>query len=61
MEYRGQGRDVFVIGVPSMVLFCCAAAMVFAGGRRYRSGERRRAMFDFFMAVCMAVFGMGFL
>ncbi|MDR3231340.1 MAG: hypothetical protein LBT65_07860 [Synergistaceae bacterium] len=48
-------------GGAAVVLFCCATAMAFAGGRRYRSGEKGRAMLDFFMAACMVIFGAGYL
>jgi hypothetical protein len=42
-------------------MFCCAAVMGCMGVRRYRAGERGRAMFNFFMAAAMAVFGAGYL
>ena len=45
----------------ALILFCCAAVMAYMGGRRYRAGERGRALFDFFMAAAMAIFGAGYL
>lgn len=45
----------------ALILFCCAAAMAYMGTRRYRAGERGRALFNFFMAAAMAIFGTGYL
>jgi hypothetical protein len=42
-------------------MFCCAAVMGCMGVRRYRAGEKGRAMFNFFMAAAMAAFGIGYL
>ncbi|MDR1874478.1 MAG: hypothetical protein LBQ90_05645 [Synergistaceae bacterium] len=47
--------------IPAVILFFCAATMGFVGARRYRAGMKGRAMLDFFMAACMAIFGMGYL
>jgi hypothetical protein len=52
-------RDSMV--VPAVVMFCCAAVMGYMGVRRYRAGERGRAMLNFFMAAAMFIFGAGYL
>ena len=46
--------------IQSIVLFVCAAVMFHMGIRRHRAGQGPRALFNFFMAVCMAIFGMGY-
>jgi hypothetical protein len=47
--------------VPALILFACAFAMGYTGTLRYRSGQKGRAMFDFFMAASMVIFGLGYL
>jgi hypothetical protein len=42
-------------------MFSCAAVMGYMGVRRYRAGERGRALLNFFMAAAMFVFGAGYL
>ena len=54
-----KGGDFMLI--PAAVMFCCAAVMGYMGVRRYRAGERGRAMFNFFMTAAMAIFGAGYL
>ena len=49
------------MNTPALVLFGCAVVMAYMGTRRYRAGQRGRAMFDFFMALSMVIFGMGYL
>jgi hypothetical protein len=49
------------MAVSAVVMFCCAAVMGYMGVRRYRAGERGRAILNFFMAAAMAVFGAGYL
>jgi hypothetical protein len=47
--------------VPALILFACAFAMGYVGVIRYRAGQRGRAMFNFFMAASMIIFGLGYL
>ena len=46
--------------VSALILFSCAAVMAYMGTQRYRAGQRARALFNLFMAVCMVIFGMGY-
>jgi hypothetical protein len=52
---------MFMRTISAAVLFVCAAVMAFMGRQRYRAGMRGRALLDFFMAACMAIFGMGYM
>ncbi|MDR2176227.1 MAG: hypothetical protein LBO82_09880 [Synergistaceae bacterium] len=47
--------------VSAGIMFSCAAVMGYMGVRRYRAGERGRALLNFFMAAAMFVFGAGYL
>lgn len=52
---------MYGISMPALVLFACAAVMTSMGARRYRAGQRGRALFNLFMAAAMAIFGAGYL
>ncbi|MDR1731806.1 MAG: hypothetical protein LBR61_06880 [Synergistaceae bacterium] len=47
--------------ISAIILFVCALVMVFTGRQRFRAGQKGRAAFDFFMAACLAIFGLGYL
>lgn len=47
--------------LPALVLFACSAVMGYMGILRYRAGQKNRAMFNFFMAASMLIFGYGYL
>ncbi|MDR1621852.1 MAG: hypothetical protein LBS00_05710 [Synergistaceae bacterium] len=47
--------------LPVWILFACAFAMAYLGTVRYRAGQRGRAMYNFFMAASMIVFGLVYL
>ena len=42
------------IPIPALILFCCAAAMVLMAVRRFRAGQRGRALFNLMLAAFMA-------
>jgi hypothetical protein len=47
--------------LPALILFACACVMGYMGTLRNRAGQRGRAMYNFFMAVAMVVFGLVYL
>ena len=47
--------------LPALILFACSFVMGYMGTVRYRAGQRGRAMYDFFMAASMLVFGLAYL
>ena len=47
--------------LPALILFACAFAMGYLGTARYRAGQKGRALFNFFMAVSMLLFGLAYL
>ena len=49
------------IPIPALILFCCAAAMVLMAVRRFRAGQRGRALFKLMLAAFMAIFAWGHL
>ncbi|NLL36841.1 MAG: hypothetical protein GX256_04890 [Fretibacterium sp.] len=49
------------VPVPALILFCCAVVMLVMAGRRYQVGQKGRAAFNVFMALCMAIFAWSYL
>ena len=49
------------IPIPALILFCCAATMVLMAVRRFRAGQRGRALFNLMLAAFMAIFAWGHL
>lgn len=58
-----QIKGVFSVqlSIPALILFGCAAVMASMGARRYRAGQKGRALFNLFMAAAMVIFGAGYL
>lgn len=60
-EKTGGAFEVLGIPIPALILFCCAAAMVLMAARRFRAGQRGRALFNLMLAAFMAIFAWGHL